>query len=171
MKLTNYVRDAFIRAAMADVPKVDYEDQALKLVTAEFRALFDKTFSGLDRDALTNARWIVHRQYRTPQGLRNTAEYGPDDYDYIQYKMPALWTQLTKLGVKHSEQQGALNSLESKLRTITYGCSTRKALAAALPEFEKYLPPETATTRSLPVVANVVADFVKAGWPKQGAAA
>ena len=47
------------------------------------------------------------------------------------------------------------------------GASTRKGLADALPEFEKYLPAdEPAAVRSLPVVANVVADFVKAGWPK-----
>ena len=40
-----------------------------------------------------------------------------------------------------------------------------------LPEFEKYLPAdEQKALRSVPVVANLVADFTKAGWPKDKAA-
>ena len=43
----------------------------------------------------------------------------------------------------------------------------REALAAMLPEFEKYLPSETpALDRTVPAVANVVTDFMRAGWPK-----
>jgi hypothetical protein len=39
-----------------------------------------------------------------------------------------------------------------------------------LPEFEKYLPEDEAqAVRALPVVTNVVADFVKAGWPTKKA--
>jgi hypothetical protein len=50
---------------------------------------------------------------------------------------------------------------------VAEGASTRKALVAALPEFEKYLPAEVeAPVRSLPAIANVVAEFTKAGWPK-----
>ena len=46
-------------------------------------------------------------------------------------------------------------------------CTTRKALANLLPEFEQYLPEDTpAAIRSLPAIANIVADFSKAGWPK-----
>ena len=47
-------------------------------------------------------------------------------------------------------------------------CKTRAALAAALPEFEKYLPAdEPKALRSLPSMANVASEFVKAGWPKK----
>ena len=38
-----------------------------------------------------------------------------------------------------------------------------------LPEFAKYLPKAVAKTDNLPAVANLVADFVKAGWPKEQA--
>ena len=31
MRLTNFLRDAFVRAAMADVPKIPYTEQAEKL--------------------------------------------------------------------------------------------------------------------------------------------
>ena len=45
--------------------------------------------------------------------------------------------------------------------------AVRAAFVAKLPEFAHYLPAEDAPAgRSLPVVANLVTDFVKAGWPK-----
>lgn len=49
-------------------------------------------------------------------------------------------------------------------------CKTRAALAAALPEFEKYLPAEAALVndRTVPalVAANTLAELSRAGWPK-----
>jgi len=43
-------------------------------------------------------------------------------------------------------------------------------LTDAIQEFENYLPEDEAkAARSLPVVTNVVADFVKAGWPTKKA--
>jgi hypothetical protein len=54
------------------------------------------------------------------------------------------------------------------LKSVAYACTTRKQLEEALPEFSNYLPEEEAkAARDLPVVVNVVADFVKAGWPKK----
>ena len=82
MKLTNYIRDAFINSTMNDVPKVDYSEQVQTPIT------------------------------------------------------------------------------EAVLS---------EALAEALPQFAKYLPAEPvkgAAPRSVPVVIDVVEDFVKAGWPK-----
>jgi len=47
-----------------------------------------------------------------------------------------------------------------------YACTTTKQLRELLPEFDRYLPAEEEKTlRTLPVVQNIVADFVKAGWP------
>jgi hypothetical protein len=71
-----------------------------------------------------------------------------------------------ELKIKRSLQEKARADLRSKLKSVAYSVSTRKALVAALPEFEKYLPADEAkAVRTLPVVQNVVADFVKAGWP------
>ena len=65
------------------------------------------------------------------------------------------------------EQEGIRASLKSQLKSAAHSVTTRKALAALLPEFEKYLPAdEAAACKTLPVVQNIVADFAKAGWPK-----
>ena len=60
-----------------------------------------------------------------------------------------------------------LKDLRDKLTGAINACTTRKQAAEAIPEFEKYLPAdEPKALRSLPALANVAADFVKAGWPK-----
>ena len=60
--------------------------------------------------------------------------------------------------------------LETKLMAAANSCTTRKALVELLPEFEKYLPADQAAAcKTLPAVANIMADFVKAGWPKDEA--
>lgn len=72
-----------------------------------------------------------------------------------------------ELEKQNDEQHDSRNNLETKLQAVAESCTTRKALLNALPEFEKYLPADDAAAcRSLPVVANVVSDFMKAGWPK-----
>lgn len=77
------------------------------------------------------------------------------------------WAKLGEIAQKHGAQETHRSDLERKLKAVAYSMTTRKALADALPEFAKYLPPDEPTaTRMLPVVANVAAEFMKAGWPK-----
>jgi hypothetical protein len=67
------------------------------------------------------------------------------------------------------DEEKALQGLRSKLKGAAYACTTTKQLRELLPEFDKYLPEEVAASaRSLPVVANIVAEFTKAGWPSKG---
>jgi hypothetical protein len=66
-----------------------------------------------------------------------------------------------------AHQVERINALRTKLSATADAVSTRKALIDLLPEFEKYLPAdESKAVASLPAVANVLSDFVKAGWPK-----
>lgn len=88
-----------------------------------------------------------------------------------QRELPkAKHDELKKLRALELEQKARRDKLRSSLKSIASSTTTRKALAAALPEFEKYLPAEAQTTRNLPVIANVVTDFMEAGWPKDKAA-
>jgi len=77
--------------------------------------------------------------------------------------MPAILS----LANKSAEQERQRVALRDKLKRAAASFTTRKQLAEAMPEFEKYLPAdEAAAIRSLPAVTNVVGDFQRAGWPK-----
>lgn len=166
MRLTNTLRDAFVRAVMNDVPKVDYQEQADKII----HEFLDKKFAEVFGDKVTRRQagelsWLRGCSVRTPGGLSNPYTYCAG-YGVIE-GTPA-WKKLEELAAKHTAQANTLAALEEKLRGAAYAVTTRKALVELLPEFEKYLPSDDskATKAMLPAVANVVSDFVKAGWPK-----
>lgn len=167
MRLTNTIRDAFIRAAMQDVPQVDYQEQANKIAEAELDAMFEKDFPGFNRTKAGETGWLTRHGYALPRPLCRIYTYGKDDYHALE-RDSATWLKLQALAEKSNKQNETWLELEQKLRTAAYAVTTRKALADLLPEFEKYLPADdaVATKQNLPAVANVVADFVKAGWPK-----
>ena len=162
MKLTNYIRDAFIKSVMNDVPTIDYSSQAHALVNNIVDGMF-KT-AGVDRSKLPQG-WLGKNWYYFDD-IDSMCVYGPEKKE-CQIASPATWKKIEAISAKAKEQKQQRDGLESRLRGVAYGVTTRKALAEALPEFEKYLPvDEPAAMRGLPVVANVVTDFVKAGWPK-----
>lgn len=67
----------------------------------------------------------------------------------------------------YADEHNMLNNLRKQLTAVIASCTTLKQAKEALPEFIKYLPkePGSAIDRTLPVVGNLVADLVKAGWP------
>lgn len=162
MRLTNYMRDAFVSAAMNDVPREDFGDQmqtllvkaAISCLPPKVRAIYD------DPDT---RGFIRHTQL--PHGF---------SYAYV----PGLGTlpvgtqeKYDGLKEKREEQDTRLHGLRCQLHGVAYSARTRKALVALLPEFEKYLPADdSAACKTLPAIANVMADFAKAGWPKDSAA-
>lgn len=157
MKLTNTIRDAFVRAAMADVPTVDYDDQIQKLVTADAVKQLPPKVAAIYKDAAL--RPFVSADY-----CGQVSGHFPG----VNFKPTAETLAVVKrLNDADDVQSTRRNELSRRLRAVAYSVTTRKALIDALPEFEKYLPvDDAAATKNLPAVANVVADFVKAGWPK-----
>ena len=158
MRLTNTMRTAFVRAAMQDVPQVDYTEQirsaaidyAVAKMPPKIRAIWnDKELRG-----------YIKIEHNTVGGVA-VAMPG----DYVTYE--ELYTACKSVIAQHKAQRTERDNLTTKLTGVANSCATRKALADALPEFAKYLPPEeTPINRSMPALANVVADFMKAGWPK-----
>ncbi len=165
MKLTNTIRDAFVRAAMDDVPApVDHKEAIRSLAMADALAALPPKILAAWKDVGTReyiktcTAWLADVSVCVPTSV----SYSRDHAFSEDAKAKAA---VLKAEMKTSND--ARKALETKLRAVAYSVTTRKALAAALPEFEKYLPPDDAAAiRTLPVVANVVADFVKAGWPK-----
>lgn len=163
MKLTNYIRDAFVKSAMADVPKVDYNDQADKIARAQLSQMLSAALPGVKVDDKSKP-WLCEGSVDLPGELQSV--YGfRSSYDCLR-GAPA-WAKLVELNTLHVEQKGKRAALSSQLRAAAYACNTTKQLRELLPEFDKYLPAEEAKTcRTLPAVANIMAEFAKAGWPK-----
>lgn len=166
VKLTNYLRDAFVRQVMADVPKIDYTELLRKaLMKAAADKLPPKVAATWKDPAL---KVFINTSYANVAGQSVHIPRPESGFENWRTEVETD-TAVLALAEKHTAQKQHLADLESKVHSVAYGVTTRKALADALPEFAKYLPPdEAAAIRSLPVVANVVADFVKAGWPKGG---
>ncbi len=166
MRLTNIIRDAYVRAAMQDVPQIDYDAQAHKIARAFIISKLSEFIPNREAlNQLAHSGWLEKRTVDVPYGIGSCYCIAPS-YDYVK-RHPEVWAQLEELGRKANAQRKQRGELEQKLHAVAYSVTTRKALAAALPEFEKYLPAdEPAAARNLPVVTNLIADFSKAGWPK-----
>ena len=174
MKLTNYMRDAFIRAVMADVPAEDtkgFEAEVHKLVLDDALSKCPPQVRALWNDPKTQP-WVstnyIGFSDRTHGAYFSSLVVPSANRD--NYSMSDKVVEKVKvIGVQKKAVVESRLELERKLRAVAHSVTTRKLLAEALPEFEKYLPADQEkAVRSLPVVANVVSDFVKAGWPKGG---
>ena len=162
MRLTNYMRDAFISAAMNDVPQEDFEGQkrsllmtaAISCLPPKVRALYDDPAT---RDFVCLAQLGYEYNYTHVPGLGTLPEGTVEKY--------------AELKKQDNEQDDRMRQLRNQLHGVAYSARTRKALVALLPEFEKYLPADDeAVCKTLPAIANVMADFARAGWPKDSAA-
>lgn len=161
MKLTNIIRDAFVRSVMNDVPTVDYSEQIREVVTKEAVAQLPEKVRALYNNSATKdyvaTFWhggkLSNAMIPGVNGVFKLSANGQKTIEAIEQKRAA--------------QDAKNKELRSSVRAVAYSATTRKALADLLPEFAKYLPQdEAAAIKTLPVVANVVSSFVKAGWPK-----
>lgn len=162
MKLTTHIRNAFVSAVMNDVPKIDYQEQAEKLVQKEARAAFPPKLRGVFDDAELRCYLRTDKCISLTRGLQSRYFTAPHDYKISE----ELLKKLIGMGELAAAQDATRKALETKLSAAAASVTTRKALAELLPEFAKYLPVEAEVTKNLPAVQNIVADFSKAGWPK-----
>lgn len=171
MRLTNPIREAFVKAVMDDVPRIDYREQAQTIIR---RALL-KAAPKVIQEGIAKHPEYFNTHYVSYSSLGGMQCYGVTGSLYNDSAVAAL-TDIVNLDeidalIKKAEaQEEQRNDLEAKLRGVAFACTTRKALVDALPEFEKYLPTESSKGTNLPALANVVADFMQAGWPKEKAA-
>lgn len=162
MRLTETIRDSFVRAAMNDVPCTNYDEQMNKLLIADavkqlppaVRKLWDNETTRL----YINTSWCSRYGATADVPVAHGTRFEPT---------PEVAAELERLYALNKAQNETHSELHRKLYAAAKSVSTRKALVALLPEFEKYLPAdEQAACKTLPAIANVVADFTKAGWPK-----
>lgn len=163
MRLTKYIRDAFVTAAMADVPKINYSEQARKLCLDHFAEEFKKAFG----EPYTEAKfggWIGARHVRMPHNLQDFWAVAPAGFDHGSGPLKGPLLEMSRAKKVQSDGRDAL---QDKLRGVANSCTTRKQLTELLPEFEKYLPEEGKATPNLPMVTDVADAFKAAGWGRK----
>jgi hypothetical protein len=158
MRLTKIIRESFVRAAMQDVPQVQYDEAINKM-------LVENVIAQMPPD-------MLKAYQKHPELFNKDGRYVDNQIGYVYFPCaikpaPEAIRAALELCEKRRVQKIERNTLEEKLRAAADSVTTRKSLVALLPEFEKYLPAdEPAACKTLPAVANLLADFTKAGWPK-----
>lgn len=161
MKLSKLTKQAIVRAIWNEVPEIDYKARKVviqaalvELFTPEVKAVYEKQPGALKA------------VYCSP--LSSYAG-GSSDMSYEDRHVTVAdltEEQIDSVLEPYTEEDRARVEARNKLVDLIMGCSTRNRLVKLLPECEKYLPAAESTDRSLPVVANVIADMTKLGWPK-----
>ena len=166
MRLTTYIREAFVKAAMDDVPAPEkFEDKVHKIVKDDALSQLPAKLQAIAKDK--DLCWYLNQNsyyfYRQPFHsvyivTARGKEYTPSE---------EAKKQIDEIAVAANADKEMRQALKSKLMAAAQACTTTKQLRELLPEFDQYLPLEAETTcRTLPAVANIMSDFVKAGWPK-----
>ena len=158
MRLDKYARASIVKAIMADVPKPDKVKRREDLQAAIVKAMSPD----------------VRKVFKATPGALKTYHFGDVLYDGYSWNTRDLVVgdvpqkKLDELVKPYEDEDDARRAAQCKLEGAIEGCTTRKALMTRLPEFEKYFPAETAPlSKSLPALANVMADLSKLGWPKK----
>jgi uncharacterized coiled-coil protein SlyX len=160
---------------MQDVPKIDYAEQMREcLQKAAKAALHPKVRAVWEDNQLRSFIDTCTEHYyfgvRPNRVLLSVTLPSAASYTLSGYTLPKeVIEKVNELGNAWAVQEKTLSELSDKLTSAAASVSTRDALVKLLPEFEKYLPADAASAQkaNLPALANVVTDFVKAGWPKQ----
>lgn len=169
MRLNKYHKDAFVEAVLQDLPATDYDEIAQKLVRdamvermpVKVRAVYD------DKDV---RHWLRNEWMSMPGSLQNFYCTTCSNTGEVPGELKERLLELSQL---KREQTSKKDAFGHKIRAAIDSCQTRKQALELLPEFEKYLPKDTTGTgvSNLPVINNLVAELVQAGWPKDKGAA
>lgn len=150
---------------MADVPQEDYQAKIHKLIQDDAISKLPPKIKAIAQDKDLRHFLKTESHYISGWDCSSVRVMHPE-YE----RSPNVNTQVEALLVDLAHQGERINALKAKLQATADAVTTRKALIDLLPEFEKYLPAdESKAVASLPAVANVLSDFVKAGWPKNAA--
>jgi phosphoglycolate phosphatase-like HAD superfamily hydrolase len=150
MRLDKHTKQAILRSIVDDIPK-----PTVQAARHDIQAALVKSMSPLARKLYKqNPAALAKDRVGYDHGFDYSAMVVVGDADFDAVMRPYV------------EANDQRRDVYNKLKGIIEGCTTLKQLKILLPEFEKYMPTETAPTKNLPAVANVVADLTKLGWPK-----
>lgn len=165
-RLTVYQRQAFVRAVMDDVPVIDYDEQARALVQKWAVGKMPPKVRAIYKD---DPAWISTTNIDLPGRLNQVCVHTNLGYGELRDAFKAddaAWHAVCTLAEKKKSEAETRDALRSKIKNVIATCSTIKVAHERLPEFAKYLTPVAPPVdRTVPVIANLVADLTAAGWP------
>lgn len=165
MKLTVNDKAAFVRAVLADLPQVDYKEQAVKCITAAAIARFPEDLQAVAAKYPNAIR--LTKLYLNPPLYEVAVPTMGGNFAPIAANDTATRNKIAELTAASKAQEAVRDALELSLKGVIAACTTLKQAQERLSEFAKYLPAERAPKPlgGLPV-ANIIADLTAAGWPK-----
>jgi hypothetical protein len=173
MRMSNNIRDAFVAAVMADVPKIDYEqrirDAVSKLCEKATPPAVKKMLASEELNHWVNKVHINLNHYN----LKGKIDFPNEQVSLVIHGPGTEWFHelagdaISTIAAEWRKSIETRARLKSSLIAVTSNCTTTTQVAEAFPDFARYLPQSEAdAARQLPAIANVVDDFAKAGWPK-----
>lgn len=179
MRLTKAIREAFISAVEAGLPRIEDFD-------AETH--FRKPIREVSRSFLPQAVQDVMREYPGYIAEYRIECIRPSDWkkdEYFYYRAsfaptlrdnePSQTAAIANISRLATEKLDAWCvvyrdrlALLNRLREVANAASTDSALASALPEFAHLIPTEKKPSAIVPIgVGTLVADLKKAGWKEE----
>lgn len=158
MKLTNLDKRTIVKAIMADVPKVDYLEQAQNLIREYNIGRLPKEVQALIG---TENEAVLRTTHQYFAGFCLRVIWAPDGD--LKIGCPTTERILAELSEANERQNSERDALERKLRAVLAPITTVKKAIEVLPEFEKYFPSEKAPTPNLPATKELVDSFRNAG--------
>lgn len=159
MRLTDVIRQAFVRAVMDDVPQTDYDEEIRIIATNSAVARLPEKIRAIWEDK-SMRDWVTLGQVR----IDRSWIYLPTLDQGHPITAQAL-VQCERLRELKTEQSSKMRGLREKVEAVAKSVTTTQKLALLLPEFAKYLPKDDDKTAGLPAVVGVVDAFCAAGWP------
>lgn len=148
MKLNQCQKRAIVRAIFDDVP------------VADGKAIHEAVQKAIVK-AMSPACQRAYKACPKALNVESTYDITYDRERHVFVVGDADFSEVVKPWI---EAKNARKDIERRFEAAIDGCSTLKQLTEMLPEFAAYFPTETAPTKNLPVIANLVADIVKLGW-------
>lgn len=154
MKLTNYIRDSFVRAVTNNLPEVNYPT-------------LDEVQQALYKKMSPKVK-AVYSNEETRKALR-TKYYAPNGSGYDQRGNVFVGdVELDDVLAEYNAAVAARSVAKRKVHDLAYSCNTLKQLKEAAPELVKYMPDEkTGVTAGVPAVVGVLSALKAAGF-KEG---
>jgi hypothetical protein len=185
VNLSQTQKKAFVEAVMADVPKINHDEEIGKIARADLESRvppeileLSQREHGKYRKFFNHATWRV-REGRTriekkPGGHRIQLEAAVTGVHVVSEHSgysalnvsEAAWKKIEPLVNAWDADIVKRNALAERMELTLSRVRTLKQLQEAYPELKKYMPPDQPAYTAMVPATNIIRELMDAGWPK-----